>query len=54
MKGITMYTKIGIFDSGIGCVTVLNECVKLVPFFHYLYYSDSLHNPYHSAYIPGL
>ena len=41
-----MYTKIGIFDSGIGGVTVLNECVKLVPCFQYLYYSDSLHNPY--------
>ena len=41
-----MYTKIGVFDSGIGGVTVLKECIKLVPKFEYYYYSDSLHNPY--------
>lgn len=43
---INMYTKIGVFDSGIGGVTVLKECINLVPDFEYLYYSDSLHNPY--------
>ena len=41
-----MYTKIGIFDSGIGGVTVLRECIKVNPNFEYLYYSDSKHNPY--------
>ena len=41
-----MYTKIGIFDSGIGGVTVLKKCIQLNPNFDYLYYSDSLHNPY--------
>lgn len=41
-----MYTKIGVMDSGIGGVTVLRECIKLVPNFEYLYYSDSFHNPY--------
>lgn len=41
-----MKTKIGIFDSGIGGVTVLGECMRLVPNFQYLYYSDSIHNPY--------
>lgn len=39
-------TKIGFFDSGIGGVTVLRECLKLKPNFQYLYYSDSIHNPY--------
>ena len=43
---IGMYTKIGVMDSGIGGVTVLRECIKLVPNFEYLYYSDSFHNPY--------
>ena len=41
-----MNTNIGIFDSGIGGVTVLRECLKMVPDFQYLYYSDSIHNPY--------
>ena len=41
-----MKTRIGIFDSGIGGVTVLGECMRLVPNFQYLYYSDSIHNPY--------
>ena len=39
-------TKIGFFDSGIGGVTVLRECVKLAPNFEYIYYSDSINNPY--------
>ena len=39
-------TKIGFFDSGIGGVTVLKECLKLVPNFKYIYYSDSKNNPY--------
>lgn len=37
---------IGIFDSGIGGVTVLKEIIKENPKYHYIYYSDSLHNPY--------
>lgn len=39
-------TKIGFFDSGIGGVTVLKECIKVVPNFYYIYYSDSINNPY--------
>lgn len=38
--------KIGIFDSGIGGVTVLNEIIKVLPNEDYIYYSDSKHNPY--------
>ncbi|MCM1052634.1 MAG: glutamate racemase [Ruminococcus sp.] len=37
---------IGIFDSGIGGVTVLKEILKILPNYKYLYYSDSLNNPY--------
>ena len=38
--------KIGIFDSGIGGVTVLKEITKLLPNEDYTYYSDSKNNPY--------
>lgn len=41
-----MKTKIGIFDSGIGGLTVLKECIKENPNYEYIYYSDSIHNPY--------
>ena len=41
-----MNGKIGILDSGIGGVTVLKEILKLLPNEDYLYYSDSIHNPY--------
>lgn len=37
---------IGILDSGIGGVTVLREILKMVPNCDYIYYSDSLNNPY--------
>ena len=37
---------IGVFDSGIGGVTVLSEIIKLLPYENYIYYSDSLNNPY--------
>lgn len=38
--------KIGVFDSGIGGVTVLKEIIKLLPNENYMYYSDSKNNPY--------
>ncbi len=37
---------IGIFDSGIGGISVLREIVKLMPEENYIYYGDSLHAPY--------
>lgn len=37
---------IGIFDSGIGGVTVLREIIKILPNENYIYYSDSKNNPY--------
>jgi glutamate racemase len=38
--------KIGVFDSGIGGVTVLSEIIKILPNENYIYYSDSKNNPY--------
>ena len=37
---------IGVFDSGIGGVTVLKELLQLLPEENYIYYSDSINNPY--------
>ena len=37
---------IGIFDSGIGGVTVFREILKKLPNYSYVYYSDSKNNPY--------
>ena len=37
---------IGVFDSGIGGVTVLKELLKILPNENYIYYSDSKNNPY--------
>ncbi len=38
--------KIGVFDSGIGGLTVLKEIMYKLPKFHYIYYGDTLHLPY--------
>lgn len=37
---------IGVFDSGIGGVTVLRELIRILPNEDYLYYSDTINNPY--------
>ena len=37
---------IGIFDSGIGGITVLREILEVLPNENYIYYSDSKNNPY--------
>ena len=37
---------IGILDSGIGGVSVLGEIIKLIPCGKFIYYSDSINNPY--------
>ena len=39
-------SKIGIFDSGVGGVTVLREILKVLPNEEFIYYSDSKNNPY--------
>ena len=37
---------IGIFDSGLGGISVLAEALKVLPAENYLYYGDNLHIPY--------
>ena len=37
---------IGVFDSGIGGLTVLDELLKVIPNYDYIYYGDSKNNPY--------
>jgi len=41
-----MNKKIGIFDSGLGGLSVLKELLKILPNEDYLLYEDSLNNPY--------
>lgn len=38
--------KIGVFDSGIGGLTVLHEVLKVLPAEDYLFYADTQHVPY--------
>lgn len=38
--------KIGIFDSGIGGLTVLKEALKQLPHEEYIYFADTFHAPY--------
>lgn len=38
--------KIGVFDSGLGGLSILKELMNLLPNEEYLFYEDSLHNPY--------
>ena len=41
-----MNNKIGVFDSGIGGLTTLEEIRKLLPNEDYIFYADSKNNPY--------
>ena len=41
-----MNKKIGVFDSGLGGLSILKELVKLLPNEDYLFYEDSINNPY--------
>ena len=43
---VVINNKIGVFDSGIGGVTVLKEILKILPNEDFIYYSDSRNNPY--------
>ena len=48
LKGAFMDNQkpIGIFDSGIGGLTVLNEVQKILPHENFIYYADTRHLPY--------
>lgn len=37
---------IGIFDSGIGGISVLNSCIDLMPYENYVYFADTKNFPY--------
>ena len=37
---------IGVLDSGIGGVSVLREIIRVIPKGNFIYYSDSINNPY--------
>ena len=41
-----MSKKIGVFDSGLGGLSILKELVKVLPNEDYLFYGDSINNPY--------
>lgn len=41
-----MNNYIGIFDSGIGGFTILDELKKMLPNENFIYYKDSINNPY--------
>ena len=41
-----MNKKIGVFDSGLGGLSILKELVRLLPNEDYLFYEDSINNPY--------
>ena len=37
---------IGVFDSGMGGITILSRLMEVLPHEDYIYYGDSIHNPY--------
>lgn len=41
-----MNEKIGIFDSGLGGLSILKELISILPNEDYLFYEDSINNPY--------
>lgn len=41
-----MKFKLGVFDSGIGGMTLMAECLKLMPKVHYYYLGDNTNAPY--------
>lgn len=41
-----MNEKIGVFDSGLGGLSILREMKSLMPNEDFLFYEDSIHNPY--------
>lgn len=46
MKGRTEEKYIGIFDSGVGGLTVLHQAMEMMPHERFLYYADSANVPY--------
>lgn len=40
------HAPIGVFDSGLGGISVLRELIKYMPYENYIYFGDSFHAPY--------
>jgi glutamate racemase len=40
------YLPIGVFDSGVGGITVLKTCVKILPNENFIYFGDTKNSPY--------
>ena len=40
------HERIGVFDSGIGGLSILKEMIKVMPHENFYYYEDSFYNPY--------
>lgn len=43
---LTNSSPIGVFDSGVGGISVLNELRRLMPMENFIYYGDSMYAPY--------
>lgn len=43
---LTKEKKIGVFDSGVGGLSILNELVKILPNENFIYYGDYINSPY--------
>lgn len=41
-----MSNKIGVLDSWLGGLSILKELIKILPNENYLFYEDSINNPY--------
>lgn len=46
MSDIENISPIGVFDSGLGGLSVLRKCMMVMPYENFIYYGDSLHAPY--------
>lgn len=41
-----MNKSIGVFDSGLGGISVLNRCIELLPYENFIYFADKVNAPY--------
>lgn len=46
MSDIENRSPVGVFDSGLGGLSVLRKCMMMMPYENFIYYGDSLHAPY--------
>ena len=40
------FSPVGVFDSGVGGISVLGELARALPYEDFLYFGDNLHAPY--------